>query len=75
MSSRDRQPIERVKGTMSQPQKADRPSANQLPSLLGSAGLTLASLILVPAIAQRAGMSPALTGALRAVLMKASSKI
>ena len=60
---------------MSQPQKTHNPNANQLPALLGSAGLTLASLILVPAIAQRAGMSPALTGALRAVLMKASSKI
>jgi hypothetical protein len=33
------------------------------------------SLIIVPAIAQRAGMSVALTGALRAVLMKASSKV
>jgi hypothetical protein len=47
----------------------------QLPSLLMGAGLTLASLIILPALAQRAGMSPALTGALRAVLMKASNRI
>jgi hypothetical protein len=60
---------------MSQTQQPNSKASNQLPSLLGSAGLTLASLILVPALAQRAGMSPALTGALRAVLMKASSKI
>jgi hypothetical protein len=48
---------------------------NELPSLLAGAGLTLVSLIILPAIAQRAGMSTALTGALRAVLMKASNKI
>ncbi len=60
---------------MGQQQKTHDKTANPLPSLLGSAGLTLASLIILPAIAQRAGMSPALTGALRAVLMKASSKI
>jgi hypothetical protein len=51
------------------------PTNNQLPSLLVGAGLTLASLIILPAVAQRAGMGPALTGALRAVLMKASSKV
>jgi hypothetical protein len=48
---------------------------NELPSLLAGTGLTLMSLIILPAIAQRAGMSTALTGALRAVLMKASSKV
>jgi hypothetical protein len=48
---------------------------NELPSLLAGAGLTLMSLIILPAIAQRAGMSTALTGALRAVLMKASSRV
>jgi hypothetical protein len=48
---------------------------NELPSLLAGASLTLVSLIILPAIAQRAGMGTALTGALRAVLMKASSKI
>jgi hypothetical protein len=47
----------------------------ELTSLLAGAGLTLMSLIILPAIAQRAGMSTALTGALRAVLMKASTRV
>lgn len=56
-------------------QSIQNPEKNPLPSLLAGAGLTLASLIILPAIAQRAGMGPALTGALRAVLMKASNKV
>lgn len=46
-----------------------------LPALLAGTGLALASLILLPALAQRMGMSPVLTGALRAALMKASHKV
>jgi hypothetical protein len=60
---------------MSQQKQQAKEAEIQLPVLLAGAGLTLASLIILPAIAQRAGMSPALTGALRAVLMKASSRI
>jgi hypothetical protein len=60
---------------MSHDRQQEHLAQNQLPSLLAGAGLTLASLIILPAIAQRAGMSTALTGALRAVLMKASSRI
>ncbi|WP_430755153.1 hypothetical protein [Magnetovirga frankeli] len=56
-------------------QTLEQAPAKPLPSLLAGAGLTLASLILLPALAQRVGMGPALTGALRAALMKASHKV
>jgi hypothetical protein len=45
-----------------------------MPSLLMGAGLALASLVLVPAVAQRFGMSSSLTSALRVALMRASQK-
>ncbi len=56
---------------------APHPSTAQpeITSLLAGAGLTLASLILLPALAQRMGMGPTLTAALRAALMKASHKV
>lgn len=38
------------------------------------AGLALTSMILVPALAMRLGLSASLTGALRIALMKASSR-
>lgn len=47
----------------------------RLSSLLVGTGLTMASLILLPALAQRMGMGTALTGALRVALMKASSRV
>ena len=43
-------------------------------ALLLGAGLAVASMILVPALAVRLGLGPSLTGALRIALMKASSK-
>jgi hypothetical protein len=43
-------------------------------ALLLGAGLALTSMILVPALAMRLGMSASLTGALRIALMKASSR-
>jgi hypothetical protein len=46
-----------------------------LPSLLLSTGLAVASLILLPALAQRIGLGPSLTIALRGVLMRASNRI
>lgn len=49
-------------------------SAN-LPSLLMGTGLALASLILVPALAQRMGLGSSLTIAIRAALMKVSNKV
>lgn len=42
--------------------------------LVLGAGLAITSMILVPALAMRLGLSTSLTGALRIALMKASSK-
>jgi hypothetical protein len=44
-------------------------------SLLLGAGLALASLIILPAVAQRIGLGSALTIALRGALMRASNKV
>lgn len=55
--------------------KQSRSANSNLPSLLVGTGLTLASLILVPALAQRMGLGSSLTIAIRAALMKASNKI
>jgi hypothetical protein len=41
--------------------------------LVLGAGLAVASMILLPALATRLGLSASLTGALRIALMKASS--
>lgn len=47
---------------------------NDRGSLALGAGLAVASMILVPAIAMRLGLGASLTGALRIALMKASSR-
>jgi hypothetical protein len=47
---------------------------NNMPALVVGTGLALASLILVPAVAQRLGMGSSLTSALRVALMRASQK-
>ncbi len=44
-------------------------------AMLLGAGLAVASMILVPAVAMRLGLGASLTGALRIALMKASSKV
>ncbi|MCK4841672.1 MAG: hypothetical protein KAT04_07285 [Methylococcales bacterium] len=44
-------------------------------SLALGAGLALASMILVPAVAMRLGLGASLTGALRIALMKASGRM
>ena len=44
-------------------------------SLALGAGLAVASMILMPALAMRLGLSASLTGALRIALMKASSRV
>lgn len=65
---------------MSQPQfkSAERPTAEQRPemaSLLLGAGFALASLILLPAVAQKIGMGSSLTIALRGALMRAANRL
>lgn len=54
--------------------KIQQKEADPLPSLLLSTGLAMASLILLPAIAQRIGLGSSLTIALRGVLMRASNR-
>ena len=44
-------------------------------SLLLGTGLTLASLIFIPAVSQSLGMGPSLTSAVRIVLMKAAARV
>ena len=52
-----------------------RSTDSELPSLLMGTALTMASLILVPALAQRIGLASSLTVAIRAALMKVSNKV
>jgi len=47
----------------------------ELPALLLGAGFALASLVILPALAQRVGMGSSLTIALRGALMRAASRV
>jgi hypothetical protein len=62
---------------MSQPQATTQTSQNQpeMAALLLGAGFALASLILLPAVAQRIGMGSSLTIALRGALMRAANRL
>ncbi len=50
-------------------------ASSELPALLLGAGFALASLILLPAVAQRVGLGSSLTIALRGALMRAASRV
>lgn len=62
---------------MSQPQATTQTSQNppEMAALLLGAGFALASLILLPAVAQRIGMGSSLTIALRGALMRAANRL
>ena len=62
---------------MSRPQAATQTEQNQpeMAALLLGAGFALASLILLPAVAQRIGMGSSLTIALRGALMRAANRL
>lgn len=47
----------------------------EMASLLLGAGFALASLIILPAVAQRIGLGSSVTIALRGALMKAASRV
>jgi hypothetical protein len=47
----------------------------EMASLLLGAGFALASLIILPALAQRVGLGSSLTIALRGALMRASNRV
>lgn len=61
--------------TMSQEIALEKGQSNENGALLLGTGLAVASMILVPAVAMRMGLSASLTGALRIALMKASSRV
>ncbi len=48
---------------------------SEMVSLLLGAGFALASLIILPAVAQRIGLGSSLTIALRGALMRAASRV
>lgn len=48
---------------------------NEMPALLLGAGFALASLIILPALAQRIGLGSSLTIALRGALMRAANRV
>ncbi len=50
-------------------------NGGEMASLLLGAGFALASLILLPAVAQRIGLGSSLTIALRGALMRAANRI
>ena len=52
-----------------------RSESSELPALLLGAGFALASLIILPAVAQRVGMASSVTLALRGALMRAASRV
>lgn len=61
---------------MSQTQTASQTSGQaEMGSLLLGAGFALASLILLPAVAQKIGMGSSLTIALRGALMRAANRL
>jgi hypothetical protein len=60
---------------MSQPQAPHQNSEVEMSSLLLGAGFALASLIILPAVAQRIGLGSSLTIALRGALMRAANRL
>ncbi len=60
---------------MSQPQKPQHATEVEMSSLLLGAGFALASLIILPAVAQRIGLGSSLTIALRGALMRAANRL
>lgn len=56
-------------------QVAASQDSQEMRSLLLGAGFALASLIILPALAQRVGLGSSLTIALRGALMRASSRV
>jgi hypothetical protein len=60
---------------MAQGQKVVASDSGEMTSLLLGAGFALASLIILPAVAQRIGLGSSLTIALRGALMRAASRV
>ena len=54
--------------------QVEHEESDEVPALLIGTGLALASLILVPALAQRVGLGASVTIALRGLLMRAANR-
>jgi hypothetical protein len=61
-------------GDMNNNLQVQQEEGDEFPALLIGTGLVLASLILVPALAQRVGLGASVTIALRGVLMRAANR-
>lgn len=61
--------------TMTRKVQTETTEDEQLGMLLLGTGLALASLILLPAIAQKVGLGASMTIALRGALMRASNRV
>jgi hypothetical protein len=61
-------------GDMKNDFQVQQEEGDEFPALLVGTGLVLASLILVPALAQRVGLGASVTIALRGVLMRAANR-
>lgn len=69
------QPQSAAKAGTKQPSAVQQAQQPEMAALLLGAGFALASLILLPAVAQRIGMGSSLTIALRGALMRASNRL
>jgi hypothetical protein len=67
--------MEAAMNTMTRNMQTESAEDEQLGALLLGTGLALASLILLPAIAQKVGLGASMTIALRGALMRASHKV
>jgi hypothetical protein len=67
--------MEAAMNTMTRKVQTETTEDEQLGMLLLGTGLALASLILLPAIAQKVGLGASMTIALRGALMRASNRV
>ena len=71
----DRSPIEFRERSMTPSPQENQADTGEMASLLLGAGFALASLIILPAVAQRIGLGSSLTIALRGALMRAANRV
>jgi hypothetical protein len=70
-----RNPFELREAHMTPSPQENQADNGEMASLLLGAGFALASLIILPAVAQRIGLGSSLTIALRGALMRAANRV
>ena len=70
-----RSPFEFREAHMTSSPQENQADNGEIASLLLGAGFALASLIILPAVAQRIGLGSSLTIALRGALMRAANRV